>query len=71
MILSKKIGNHQQPLKTCFCKFIEITLVLHGCSPVNWFHIFRTPCPINTSGRLLLRYNQLENIFSLLYYISC
>ena len=33
--------------------FIEITL-LHGCSPVNFLHIFRTPFPRNTSGRLLL-----------------
>ena len=31
----------------------EITL-LHGCSPVNLLHIFRTPFPKNTSGRLLL-----------------
>ena len=33
--------------------FIEITL-RHGCSPVNLLHIFRTPFPNNTSGRLLL-----------------
>ena len=26
----------------------------HGCSPVNLFHIFRTPYPKNTSGQLLL-----------------
>ena len=32
--------------------FIEITL-RHGCSPVNLLHIFRTPVPKNTSGRLL------------------
>ena len=29
-------------------------LLLHGCSPVNLLHIFRTPFPRNTSGRLLL-----------------
>ena len=33
--------------------FIEITL-RYGCSPVNLLHIFRTPFPKNTSGRLLL-----------------
>ena len=32
---------------------IEITLQ-HGCPPVNLLHIFRTPFPKNTSGRLLL-----------------
>ena len=34
--------------------FIEISL-RHGCSPVNLLHIFRTPFPKNTSGRLLLK----------------
>ena len=33
--------------------FIEITH-RHGCSPVNLLHIFRTPCPKNTYGGLLL-----------------
>ena len=33
--------------------FIEITL-RHGCSPVNFLHIFRTPFPKNTPRRLLL-----------------
>ena len=33
--------------------FIEIAL-RHGCSPVNFLHIFRTPFPKNTSGGLLL-----------------
>ena len=27
-----------------------------GCSPVNFLHIFRTPFPRNTSGRLLLNF---------------
>ena len=35
------------------CNFIEIAL-RHGCSHVNLLHIFRTPFPKNTSGRLLL-----------------
>ena len=34
------------------CNFIEITL-RHGCSPVNLLHIFTTPFPKSTSGRLL------------------
>ena len=33
--------------------FIKIAL-RYGCSPVNLLHIFRTPCPKNTSGWLLL-----------------
>ena len=33
--------------------FIEIAL-RHGFSPVNFLHIFRTPFPKSTSGRLLL-----------------
>ena len=27
----------------------------HGCSAINLLHIFRTPFPKNTSGRLLLK----------------
>ena len=38
------------------CNFIEKTFQ-HGCSPVNMLHIFRTSFPKNTSGRLLLPYN--------------
>ena len=34
--------------------FLEITL-RHRYSPVNLLHIFRTPFPKNTSGRLLLK----------------
>ena len=55
-ICSKFIG--ERPCRSVIsikllCNFIEITL-LHGCSPVNLLHIFRTPFPRNTSGRLLL-----------------
>ena len=39
--------------KQLICNFIEIAL-RHGCSPVNLLHIFKTPFPKNTSGRLLL-----------------
>ena len=35
------------------CNFIEITL-RHGCSPLNFLHIFRAPFTKNTSGWLLL-----------------
>ena len=35
--------------------FIEITL-WHGCSPVNLPHVFKTLFPKNTSGGLLLAF---------------
>ena len=35
------------------CNFLKIMFV-HGCSPVNLLHIFRTLFSKNTSGRLLL-----------------
>ena len=41
------------------CNFIEIALQ-HGCSPVNFLHIFRTPIYSNTSGRLLLNSKRFE-----------
>ena len=44
-ICSKFTGEHP-------CR-IEIAL-RHGCSSVNLLHIFGTPFPKNTSGRLLL-----------------
>ena len=37
------------------CNFIEIAL-RHGCSPVNFLHIFRTPFARNTFGWLLLSF---------------
>ena len=48
--------------------FIEITL-WHGCSPVNLMHIFRTPFPKNTYGRLLLI--QFSSSINYLVYRSC
>ena len=39
------------------CDFNKVAIEIalrHGCSPVNVLHIFRTPHPKNTSGRLLL-----------------
>ena len=47
------------------CNFTEIAL-RHGCSPVNLLHIFRTPFPRNSPGRLLLylgRYSCKTNRF--------
>ena len=44
--------------------FIEIAL-RHGCSPVNLLHIFRTPFPKNTLGRLLLN---LYNVLRMCYF---
>ena len=41
-------------LKILLCNVIEIA-IQHGCSPVNLLHIFGTPLPKNTSGRLLLK----------------
>ena len=43
------------------CKFIEITHG-RGCSPVNLQHIFITPFPKNTSGRLLLCLHRREEM---------
>ena len=37
------------------CDFNKVAIALqYGRSPVNVLHIFRTPFPRNTSGRLLL-----------------
>ena len=36
------------------CNFIKVTL-RHGCSPINWLHIFMTTFPRNTSEWLLLK----------------
>ena len=55
-ICSEFTGEHQCQsviLIKLICVFIEITL-RHGYSPINLLHIFRTPFPKNTSGRLLL-----------------
>ena len=40
-------------LRKLLRNFIEIVL-WHGCSLVNWLHIFRTPFSRNTSGWLIL-----------------
>ena len=66
-ICSKFTGEH--PCRRAISvklqsNFIEIAL-LHGCSPVNLLHIFRTPCPRNTSGWLLLNKSYLIHLNSL------
>ena len=48
--LQKSRSSHPEAFLTF--NFIENTL-RHWCSPVNLLHIFRTPLPKNTSGRLL------------------
>ena len=54
-ICSKFTGEHsyRSVISIKLLNFIEITL-LHGCSPVNLLHIFRTTFHKNTSRRLLL-----------------
>ena len=73
-VLRKRCSENMKPIyrrtpmpKCDFSKvasnFIEITL-LHGCSPVNLLHIFITPFPKNTSGRLLLELLYWGTLFS-------
>ena len=55
-ICSKFTGEHacQKAISMkLLCNVIEIAL-RHRCSPVYLLHIFKTPFPKNTSGRLLL-----------------
>ena len=60
-VLRKRCSENMQqiyrrtpvPKYDLLCNFIEIAL-RHGCSPVNFLHIFRTPFPKKTSERLLL-----------------
>ena len=64
IICSKFTGEH--PCRSAFsikllCNFIEIA-PRHGCSPVNLLHIFRTPFPKNTLGRLLKRHSKFERM---------
>ena len=49
------------------CNFIE-TALRYGCSPVNLLHIFRTPFPKNTSGRLLYNTAFLNEIIFIFEY---
>ena len=55
-IWSKFTGEHP-----CWNNFIEIITLRHGCS-VNVLHIFRTPFPKNTFGKLLLNEAFQSNI---------
>ena len=51
------------------CSFIKITL-RHGCSPVNWVHVFRILFPKNTSGGLLLGMQNLSTCIIYTVYTS-
>ena len=50
--------------------FDEITL-RHGCSLVNLLHIFRTPFPENTYGRLLLIERKKGSLFEIYNMKNC
>ena len=66
-ICSKVTGEHPCRSATSIklqSNCIEITL-WHGCSPVNWLHLFRTPFPRSTSVCLLLRFTE-EILYSIL-----
>ena len=59
--LSSEVVPERCSVKKVFWNVISMKLLCmgcftlcHGCSPVNLLHIFRTPCPKNTSGGLLL-----------------
>ena len=66
-VLRKRYSENMQQIyrrtlmpKCDLSNFIE-AILRDGCSPVNLWHIFRTPFPMNTSGLLLLYmiYHQL------------
>ena len=65
-ICSKVTGEHlcrSVILIKLLWNFIEIAL-RHGCSPVNLLHIFRNPFPKNTSGWLLLTFENYPELRS-------
>ena len=53
-ICSKFAGEHSCREVIWIWNFTEIALQ-HRCFPVNLLHIFRTPFPKKTSGRLLMK----------------
>ena len=67
-VLKKKCSENIQqiyrrtPMPKCGFNKVALTL-RHGCSPVNLLHIFRTPFPRNTYGRLLLYLPRIHNSF--------
>ena len=56
-VLKKRCSENMQQIyrKTPMSKCDFKKVALHGCFPVNLWHIFRTPFRKNTSGRLLLQ----------------
>ena len=64
-ICSKFTGGHSYRSAISIkllCNFIEIAL-LHGCSPENLLHIFRTLFPKNTFKKLLLHIETTKESF--------
>ena len=59
-ICSKFTGEH--PCQSAISIKFQIAL-RYGCSPVNLLHIFTTSFPKNTSGRLLLSFNNSDILF--------
>ena len=56
-----KVTIQYIPFEDSRPSFSEVTL-RRGCSPVNLLHIFRTPFPMNTSERLLLKKEFLKKL---------
>ena len=61
-VLKKRCSENMQQIyrrtlmpKCYFSNFFDIAL-RHGCSPVNLLHVFRTIFPRNTSGWLLVKF---------------
>ena len=52
--LKEKFHSVSFPLGKGFLKICSKFTGGHRCPPVNLLHIFRTPFPKNTTGRLLL-----------------
>ena len=51
---------HQVSRRTLIAKCNFTKVAKHGCSLVHFLHVFRTPFPRNTSGRLLLQFDHFE-----------
>ena len=53
-VLKKRCSGYMQQIyrrtPTPKCDYNEVAKLRHGCSPVNFLHIFRTPLLRNTSG---------------------
>ena len=54
MFIKRFSGNMQH----IYRRILNEIILQHGCSPVNLLHIFKTPFPKNTSGKLLINYRR-------------